>query len=62
MKKNTNRARLQSLDTAQLAQVSGGAHASTELLNACIQLVGAMGQPGTVANVVIGTAITTALS
>jgi len=61
MKKNTNR-RLRSIDIAQLAQVSGGAHASTELLNTCIELLGAMGKPGTVTNVVIGTAITSSLS
>ena len=65
MKKNANRkphARLQSIDATQLAQVTGGASASPALLDTCIKLLGAMGEPGTVTNVVIGTAITTALS
>lgn len=39
MKKNTRRARLQSLDAAQLQQVSGGISASTELISAAINLI-----------------------
>jgi hypothetical protein len=62
MKKNTKRVRLQSIDATELAQVTGGASASPALLNACIDLLGAMGSPGTVTNVVLGTAITTALT
>jgi len=63
MKKNSKRTRLQSLDAAQLAQVSGGAHASTELLQAAIDLLGvATSTPsGSAINVVYATAVTAAL-
>jgi len=61
MKKNTKCAHLRSIDNTQLAQVSGGIHASTELLNACIQLLG-VGEPGTFVGVVTATAVSTALS